>query len=94
MKFVNKIVLSSDTSNNLPLEFTDITVIIEREPFVLDKTIQTVYKYMINDMLVITYYTNGIDTQLFPVYHNSEIWPKEKLEKLLERYLPKNTKNL
>jgi hypothetical protein len=98
MKFVNKLLLPScriaennTTINNSFANSTNITVIIEREPYVLNNTIQSVYKYLVNDMLVVTYYTNGYNTELYPVYHDNELWPKEKLEKLLDGYLPEKS---
>jgi hypothetical protein len=98
MKFLKKLLLPSSRidENNIYIDNSfenntnnaNITVVIEREPYVLNNKIQSVYKYFVNDMLVITYYTNGCDTELYPVYHDTELWPKEKLEKLLDGYLP------
>jgi hypothetical protein len=61
---------------------------VEHNPYFLNNTIQAVYKYFIDGLLVITYYTNGRDCVLNPVYHALEQWSKEKLDSLLAKYLP------
>lgn len=61
---------------------------IKRRPYILNGTIQPVYKYYLDGVLVLTYYTNGKNTNLYPVYHKLETWPKEKLDVILARYLP------
>lgn len=66
----------------------DKKISIERRAFILDGRIQPVYKYLIDDMLVLTYYTNGQTTVLYPVYHELDIWSKKKLDDLLEGILP------
>ena len=78
MKFTKIIKLENITGN----------LRIERYAYILDSTIQPVYKYIINNKCICTYYTNGGDYKLYPVYHDLENWPKEKIEMLLERYLP------
>ena len=66
----------------------DKKISIERRAFILDGRIQPVYKYFIDDMLVLTFYTNGYTTILYPVYHELDIWPKTKLDELLEGIIP------
>jgi len=68
----------------------DKTLSIERRAYSLDGRIQPVYKYWIDDMLVLTFYTNGQTTNLYPVYHELDIWPKKILDSLLEGMLPLN----
>ena len=81
---------------NMHLEDGKYLLTIERSPYLLNKSVQTVYKYFIDGDLVITYYTNGWNTNLYPVYHMSNleddarIWTKEKLDLLLSKYLPGN----
>lgn len=65
----------------------DKKISIERRAFILDGRIQPVYKYLIDDMLVLTYYTNGHTTDLYPVYHELDVWSKKKLDDLLEGIL-------
>lgn len=70
------------------LVIQDKTISIERQAFILDGNIQPVYKYFIDGMLVLTFYTNGYTTILYPVYHELDIWPKNKLNDLLKGILP------
>ena len=62
-------------------------ITIEKKPYILNKTNQPVYKYYIDDKEVLTYYTNGCDNKLFPVY-NKENYPKDILDTLLHNLLP------
>ena len=39
-------------------------------------------------MPVITFYTNGFTKVLYPVYHELDTWPKQKLDNLLNGILP------
>jgi hypothetical protein len=66
----------------------DKLVSIKRRAYILDGSIQAVYKYWIDGMLVLTFYTNGHTTNLYPVYHKLDIWPKQKLDDLLAGMLP------
>ena len=68
----------------------DKKVLIERRAFILDGRIQPVYKYFINDMLVLTFYTNGLTKTLYPLYHELDTWSKKQLDDLLEGILPPN----
>jgi hypothetical protein len=70
------------------LVIQDKLVSIERRAYILDGSIQAVYKYWIDDMLVLTFFTNGQTTNLYPVYHKLDIWPKQKLDDLLAGMLP------
>jgi len=72
------------------LVLQDKKVSIERRAFILDGLIQPVYKYFINDMLVLTFYTNGFTKILYPVYHELDIWTKKQLDDLLAGHLPSN----
>ena len=51
-------------------------ITIEKKPYILNKTIQPVYKYYIDDKEVLTYYTNGYNTTLYPLY-NTVNYPKD-----------------
>ena len=70
------------------LAIKDKSVSIERRAYILDGRIQAVYKYSIDDMLVLTFYTNGHTTNLYPVYHALDIWSKKNLDDLLADILP------
>lgn len=70
------------------LAIQDKTVSIERRAYILDGRIQAVYNYSIDGMLVLTFYTNGRTTNLYPVYHELDIWPKKTLDNLLADILP------
>jgi hypothetical protein len=70
------------------LAIQDKSVSIEQHPYILDGKIQAVYKYLIDGMLVLTFYTNGQTGKLYPVYHELDIWPKRKLNNLLAGILP------
>jgi len=72
------------------LAIQDKSVSIERRAYILDGNIQAVYKYFIDGMLVLTFYTNGQTTNLYPVYHELDIWPKRKLDNLLAGLLPED----
>ena len=74
--------------SNRTIVIQDKSVSIERHAFILNGMIQVVYKYWIDGMLVITYYTNGLTVNLNPVYHKLDIWPKTKLDSLLVDVLP------
>jgi hypothetical protein len=74
--------------NTKTIVINGILVSIESRAYILDGTIQPVYKYVIDRILVLTYYSNGWDRELYPVYHALEIWPKEKLDELLSGLLP------
>ena len=63
-------------------------ITIEKKPYILNKTIQSVYKYYIDDKEVLTYYTNGYDNLLYPVYNNKDNYPKDILDTLLYNLLP------
>jgi hypothetical protein len=67
-----------------------IKVVIERYAFILDATRQPVYKFIIDDQCICTYFTNGNDYKLYPEYHSAQQWPKEKIDILLKQYLPMN----
>lgn len=95
MKFVKNILIDNTTIEhtlaNLPLanlQPAKFLLTVERKPYFLNNTIQSVYKYFIDGLLVITYYTNGRDCVLNPVYHALDQWPKEKLDFVLAKYLP------
>lgn len=91
MKFITKLKLPVHDADSVFIEPKIVSVTIVHNPYILDntiQTIQTVYKYFIDDMLVITYYTNGKDALFFPIYHELEKWPKEKLDRMLEQHLP------
>jgi hypothetical protein len=64
---------------------------IEKKPYILDKTIQPVYRYYIDDKEVLTYYTNGSNKILYPVYNDNdnETYNKDMLDTLLVNLLPK-----
>ena len=66
----------------------DKKVLIERRAFILDGRIQPVYKYFIDDMLVITFYTNGFSKILYPLYHKQDTWSKKQVDNLLNGILP------
>lgn len=66
----------------------DKIISIESRAYILNGNIQTVYKYFINNILVLTFYTNGKTTQLYPIYNEINIWPKKKLDALLSEFLP------
>lgn len=68
----------------------DKKILIERRAFILDGMIQPVYKYFIDDMLVLTFYTNGHSQTLNAVYHALDMWSKKQLDDLLEGILPSN----
>lgn len=70
------------------LVIQDKLVSIKRRAYILDGSIQAVYKYWIDGMLVLTFYTNGHTTNLYPVYQKLDIWPKQKLDNLLANILP------
>lgn len=70
------------------LAIQDKSVSIERYAYILDGNVQAVYKYFIDGMLVLTFYTHGQTTNLYPVYHELDIWPKRKLDNLLLGFLP------
>jgi len=70
------------------LVIQDKTVSIERRAYILDGKIQAVYKYCIDGVIVITFYTNGRTKNLYPVYHELDMWPKKKLDSLLVGMLP------
>ena len=70
------------------LSIQDKSVSIEQRPYILDGKIQAVYKYFIDGMLVLTFYTNGQTAKLYPVYHELDMWPKRKLNNLLAGILP------
>ena len=55
------------------------TITIEMRPYILNGTIQAVYRYHVNGQHVLTYYTNGRNTKLYPVYHALETWPRDIL---------------
>jgi hypothetical protein len=70
-------------------------IMIEKDPYILDKTIQPVYKYYSSVeeddhyfSEILTYYTNGCDKTLFPVYHDLINYPKHILDILLKNLLP------
>lgn len=71
-----------------PLVRQNKIVSIEKKSFILDGRIQPVYKYYIDGMLVLTFYTNGFTKILYPVYYKLDIWSKKKLDDLLEGILP------
>ena len=73
------------------LAIQDKSVSIERYAYILNGNIQSVYKYFIDGMLVLTFYTNGQTTNLYPVYHELDIWPKRKLDNLLAGFLPEKS---
>lgn len=73
------------------LAIQDKIVFVEQRAYILDGNIQAVYKYFIDDMLVLTFYTNGHTTKLYSVYHELDIWPKKKLDELLNNCLPDNS---
>jgi len=68
---------------------------IEKKPYILDKTIQPVYIYYVDDKKVLTYYTNGSNKILYPVYNDNdnandnENYNKDILDTLLVNMLPK-----
>jgi hypothetical protein len=66
----------------------DKIVSIEQRGYILDGKIQSVYKYWIDGILVLTFYTNGHTTNLYPVYHELDIWSKHKIDTLLTDMLP------
>jgi len=70
------------------LNIEDKSVSIERRAYILDGMMQAVYKYFIDGMLVLTFYTNGCTKNLYPVYHELDIWPKKTLDDLLADILP------
>jgi len=85
------------TKKNHILEHNNKTYIItiEKKPYILDNTIQPVYKYYIDNVEVLTYYTNGatdankkLTLILYPVYHNQEHYSKDILDALLATLLP------
>lgn len=65
-------------------------ITIEKKPYILNKTIQSVYKYYIDDNEVLTYYTNGCDNLLYPVYNDNDKdkYSKDILDTLLHNLLP------
>ena len=63
-------------------------ITIEKKPYILNKTIQSVYKYYIDDKEVLTYYTNGCDNSLYPVYKDKDKYSKDILDTLLHNLLP------
>jgi len=70
------------------LAIQDKSVSIERRAYILNGRMQAVYKYFIDSMLVLTFYTNGHTTTLYPVYHELDIWSKQNLDNLLADILP------
>lgn len=67
-------------------------ILIEKKPYLLNNTVQPVYKYYYfeDDIIkeLLTYYTNGSDKTLFPVYHDIINYPKHILDILLKNLLP------
>lgn len=68
---------------NKTISIKGFLITIEQRPFILDGNIQPVYRYFIDGILVLTYYTNGQTENLYPVYHELGIWPKAKIDELL-----------
>jgi len=90
------------TSNKHTVIYDDkeYVIIIEKKPYVLNNTIQPVYKYyhFSNELNsnsnsnttkeILTYYTNGCDKVLFPVYYDLKNYPRTILDILLKNLLP------
>lgn len=74
------------TTKNIKIH--EFNVSIENYAYILNGNIQAVYKYFIDDILVLVYYTNGQSTDVYPVYYELELWPKIKLDNLLAAILP------
>ena len=84
--------MSSKKVHTLEYNSKEYIITIEKKPYILDKTIQPVYKYYIDDTEVLTYYTNGAtgaNKTLYPVYHNQENYSKDILDALLATLIPK-----
>jgi hypothetical protein len=87
--------MSSKKVHTLEYNSKEYIITIEKKPYILDNTIQPVYKYYIDDTEVLTYYTNGVTgankkltLTLYPVYHNQEHYSKDILDALLATLLP------
>lgn len=81
--------MASKKVHTLEYNSKEYIITIEKKPYILNKTIQPVYKYYIDDKEVLTYYTNGANKTLYPVYHNRENYSKDILDTLLATLLPK-----
>lgn len=90
--------MSSKKVHTLEYNSKKYVITIEKRPYILNKTIQPVYKYYIDNSEVLTYYTNGANVAnvanvanktLYPVYHNQETYSKDILDTLLSTLLPK-----
>jgi hypothetical protein len=75
------------------VKIQDLLVSVEQYAYILNGKTQSVYKYFIDDILVLTYYTNGQSTILYPVYYKLDTWPKIKIDNLLASILPDNNSN-
>lgn len=76
------------TTHILKYDTQTYNITIEQNPFILNGSIQAVYKYYIDDKEILIYYTNGLDTNLYPVYYDIVNFPKTILDVLLKNYLP------
>ena len=79
--------MSSKKVHTLEYNNQKYIITIEKKPYILNKTIQPVYKYYIDDKEVLTYYTNGCDNLLYPVYDKYK-YSKDILDTLLHNLLP------
>jgi hypothetical protein len=60
---------------------------IEKYPYILNCKIQKVYCYYHNDKPILTYYTNGHNTQLFKVFHDLDNFNYKLLEPIMINFL-------
>jgi len=84
--------MATKKKHNLEHNNKTYNITIEKKPYILDNTIQPVYKYYIDNVEVLTHYTNGAtcsNKTLYPVYHNQEHYSKDILDTLLATLLPK-----